>query len=201
MSCLAKENVLDAESVIRLHCLFQNSGKFYKNKKSLNGHLRLYPEHKPDGLPTSRERVSLRQCAEKFLDESYPYSRKQRVSELLHCLYDEELVDLVLPRIAKIVSPVDFLLHGTDGTVDFHSKVCKFRNELFLRYPKLQVLFCPEASPSAGFYNQRQVLTEIIQKNKPYSCDWLLEMDNGCFFKDVVMPCVFKKQHSAFMEF
>ena len=170
MSCLAKQNVLNAESVIRLHCPFQNCDKFYKNKKSLNEHLRLYPEHKPDGLPTSRKRVSLRQCAEKFLDdESNPYSRKQRVSELLNYLNDEELVDLVLPKIAKIVSPVDFLLHGTDGTRDFHSKLCKFRNELFLRFPELQALFCPESSPSTGFYNQRQVFTEIVQKNKPYS--------------------------------
>lgn len=77
-------------------------------------------------------------CAEKFLhDESNPYSRKQRVSEVLNCLNDEELVDLVLPKIAKIVSPVDFLLQGTDGNHDFHSKLCKFRDELFLRYPEL----------------------------------------------------------------
>ena len=150
MSCRAKENVLNAESVILLHCPFQNCDKFYKNKKSLNEHLRLYPEHKLSGLPTSRKRVSLRQCADKFLDdESNPCSRKQRVSKLLNCLNNEELVDLVLPRIAKIVSPVVFLLHGTDGTHDFHSK----------------------PSPSTGFYNQRQVFTEIVQKNKPYSCE------------------------------
>ena len=129
------------------------------------------------------------------------FIKTTRVRKLLNCLNDEELVDLVLPRIAKIVSPVDFLLHGTDGTRDFHSKLCKFRNELFLRFPELQALFCPEPSPSTGFYNQRQVFTEIVQKNKPYSCDWLLEIDNGSFFKDVVMPCVFRKQHSAFMEF
>ncbi|XP_022805853.1 uncharacterized protein LOC111342993 [Stylophora pistillata] len=202
MSCRAKENVIHADSVIRLHCPFQNCGKFYKNNKNLNEHLRLYPEHKPDGLSTSRKQVSLRQCAEKFLDdESNPYSRKQRVSELLNCLNDEELVDLVLPKIAKIVSPVDFLLQGTDGNHDFYSKLCKFRDELFLHYPELQALFCPDPSPSTGFHNQRQVFTEIVQKNKPNSCDWLLDIDNGSFFKDVVIPCVFKKQHSAFLEF
>ena len=128
--------MFNAESVIRLHCPFENCGKFYKNKKNLNEHHRLYPEHKPGGLlgglPTSRKRVSLTQFAEKFLDdESNSYSRKQKVGELLNCLNDEELVDLVLPRIAKIVSPVDFLLHRTDGTCDFHSKLCKFRNVLF----------------------------------------------------------------------
>ena len=145
MSCRAKENVLNAESAIRLHCPFQNCGKFYKNKKSLNEHLRLYPGHKPGGLPTSRRRVSLRQCAEKFLDDEInPFSRKQRVSELLNFLNNEELVDLVLPRIAKIVSPVDFLLHGSDGTRYFHSKLCKFGNELFMRYPEVQALFCPQ---------------------------------------------------------
>ena len=45
------------------------------------------------------------------------------------------------------------------------------------------------------------MLTEIVQKNKPYSCDWLLEIDNGSCFKDVAMPCGFRKQHSAFVEF
>ena len=173
--------MLNSEPVIRLHC------PFYKNKKSLNEHLRLYPGHKPGGLPTSRKQVSLTQCAETFLDDEInPFSRRQRVSELLNCLNDEELVDLVLPRIAKIVSPVDFLLHGSDGTRYFQSKLCKFRNELFMHYPEVQALFCPEPSLSTGFYNQRQVFTEIVQKNKPYSCDWLLEIDNGSFFKDVV---------------
>ena len=74
------------------------------------------------------------------------------------------------------------------------------QNELFMHYPEVQALFCPEPSLSTGFYNQRQVLTETVQKNKPYSCNWLLKIDNGSFFKDV-MPCVFRKQHSAFMEF
>ena len=69
MSCRAKENVFNAESVIRLHCPFQNCGKLW---------------------------VSLTQCAEKFLDdESNSYSRKQRVGELLNCLNDEELVDFI----------------------------------------------------------------------------------------------------------
>ena len=110
-------------------------------------------------------------------------------------------MDLVLPRIAKIVSPVDFLLHGTDGTCDFHSKLCKFRNELFLRFPELQALFFPDPSPSTGFYNQRQLFTEIIQKNKPYCCDRLLKIENGSFSKMLSRLCVFRKQRSAFMEF
>ena len=81
------------------------------------------------------------------------------------------------------MSPVDFLLHGSEGTRYFRSKLCKFRNELFVRYPEVQTLFSPEPSPSTGFYNQRQVLTEIVQKHKPYSCDWLLEIDNGSCFQ------------------
>ena len=202
MSCRAKKNVLNAESVIRLHYPFQNYGKFYKNKKSLNEHLRLYLGHKLGGLPTSMKRVSIRQCAEKLLDDEINrFSSRPRVSELLNCLNNEELVDLILPRIAKIVSPIDFLLHGSDGTPYFQSKLCKFRNELFMHYPEVQALFCPQPSPSIGFYNQRQMFTEIVQNNKPYSCDWLLEIENGSFFKDVVMPCVFRKQHSAFMKF
>ena len=194
--------MFNAESVNSSSLPIFKTGKFCKNKKSLNEHLRLYPGHKPGGLPTSRKRVSLRQCAEKFLDDEInPFSRRQRVSEVLNSLNDEELVDLVLPRIAKIVSPVDFLLHGSKGTRYFHSKLCKFRNEPFVCYPEVQALCCPEPSPSTGFYNQRQVLTEVVQKNKPYSCNWLLEIDNGSFFKDVVMPCVLRKQHSAFMGF
>ena len=116
----------------------------------------------------------------------------------MNCLNDEELVDLVLPKIAKIVSPVDFLLQGTDGKHDFQSKLCKFSDELILRYPEL---FCPEPSPITGFYNQRQVFTEILQKNKPYSCDWLLEIDNGSFFKDVVMPWFLKISTRHFWNF
>ena len=56
-------------------------------------------------------------------------------------------------------------------------------------------------SPSTVLYNQRQLFTEIIQKIKPHCCDWLRKIDNGSFFKDLVMPCVFRKQRSAFMEF
>ena len=139
---------------------------------------------------------------EKFLeDEIKPFSRRQRVSELLNFRNDEELVDLVLPRIAKVGSLVDFLLHGSDETHYFQSKLCKFRNELFVCHPEVEALFCPEPSLSTGFYNQRHVFTKIVQKNNPYSCDCLLEIDNGSCFKDVAMPCGFRKQHSAFVEF
>ena len=64
-----------------LYCLSQNCGKF---------------SSKPGYLPTSQKMVSVRQCAEKFLDnESNHYSRKQRVSELLNSLNGEEFMDLV----------------------------------------------------------------------------------------------------------
>ena len=139
---------------------------------------------------------------EKFLeDEIKPFSSRQRVSKLLNFRNDEELVDLVLPRIVKVVSLVDFLLHGSDETHYFQSKLCNFRNELFLCHPEVEALFRPEPSLSTGFYNQRNVLTKIVQKIKPYSCNWLLEIDNGSCFKDVAMPCGFRKQHSAFVEF
>ena len=45
---------------------------------------------------------------------------KQRVSELLNCLNDEELVDLVLPSRAKTVSPVAFLLHGNYASSEMY---------------------------------------------------------------------------------
>ena len=73
-------------------------------------------------------------------DEIKPFSRRQRVSELLNCRKDEELVDLVLPRIVKVVSLVDFLLHGSDETHYFQSILCKFRNELFVCHPEVEAL-------------------------------------------------------------
>ena len=113
-------------------------------------------------------------------------------------------MDLVLPRIAKIVSPVDFLLHGTDETCVFYSTRSYASLEMNCSCATQNFKRCFVQSPhtpSNGFYNQRRVFTEIPQKNKLYSCDWLLEIDNGSFFKDVVIPCAFRKERSAFMEF
>ena len=95
----------------RLHCPFENCHKSYNSKKHLNEHFCLHPSHKPDTLPSTRVRVTARECAEKFLDdETNPYTRKLRVKELFQLSTDDELKQFALPRIANIVTPVDFLL-------------------------------------------------------------------------------------------
>ena len=70
MSRQAKENVCDAQSIpVRLHCPFENCHKSYNSKKHLNEHFRLHPSHKPHTLPSTRVRVTAKECAEKFLDD------------------------------------------------------------------------------------------------------------------------------------
>ena len=85
------------------------------------------PSHKPDSLVTTQVRITAKECAEKFLDdEKNPYSRNVRVKELCKLLTDEELQLYALPRIAKIVTPVDYLLQETTGTLnDVHQKLVK----------------------------------------------------------------------------
>ena len=65
-------------------------------------------------LPSTRVRVTAKECAEKFLDdEANPYTRKLRVKELFQLLTDDELKQFALPRIANIVTLAEFLLQGT----------------------------------------------------------------------------------------
>ena len=201
MSFRAKENSCNSESaLVRLHCPHKNCDKFYVNKKNLNEHFRLNPSHKPDSLVTTRVRITAKECAEKFLDdEKNPYSRNVRVKELCKLLTDEELQLYALPRITKIVTPVDYLLQETTGTLnDVHQKLVKLKNDLYSRYPEFNSLFCqgspPETSP-------REKLAEIVQSNLPHSCDWIIELGNGTLFKDVIMPKVFQREYHAFEEF
>ena len=106
MSRRGKGHVCNSESIpVRLHCPFVNCEKFYKSRKHLNKHFRWHPSHKPDSLPSTRVRVSAKECAEKFLDEeANPYTRKLRVKELFQLLTDDELKQFALPRIANIVT-------------------------------------------------------------------------------------------------
>ena len=64
------EGKCDAQSIpLRLHCPFENCHKSYNSKKHLNEHFRLHPSHKPHTLPSTRVRVTAKECAEKFLDD------------------------------------------------------------------------------------------------------------------------------------
>ena len=198
MSRQAKENACNSELIpVRLHCPFENCDKFYKNKKHLNEHFRLHPSHKPDTLATTRVRVTAKECAERFLaDETNPYTRKLRVKELFLLLTDDELKQFALPRIANILTPVDFLLQGTSDINRVRQKLVELKNDLCLRYPELNSQFC-HVSP----LDKREQLVEILQNNLPHSCDWIIEMGNGAIFKDVIMPKFFRKEYSAFREF
>ena len=43
-----------------------------------------------------------------FLNGEQPYSRRQKVCELMSHLTDEEILEFALPRVTKNVSSVDF---------------------------------------------------------------------------------------------
>ena len=198
MSRQAKENVCDAQSIpVRLHCPFENCHKSYNSQKHLNEHFRLHPSHKPHTLPSTRVRVTAKECAEKFLDdETNPYTRKLRVKELFKLLTDDELKQFALPRIANIVTPVDFLLQGASDINRVLQRLVQMKNELCSRHPQLTSQFC-HGPP----LDKREQLAEIFQNNLPHSCDWIIEMGNGTMFKDFIMPKFFRKEYSVFEEF
>ena len=185
MSRQAKENVCDAQSIpVRLHCPFENCQKSYNSKKHLNEHFRLHPSHKPHTLPSTRVRVTAKECAEKFLDdETNPYTRKLRVKALFQLLTDDELKQFALPRIANIVTPVDFLLQGASDINRVRQRLVQMKNELCSHHPELTSHFC-HGPP----LDEREQLAEIVQNNLPHSCDWIIEKGNGTMFKDFIMP-------------
>ena len=197
MSRQAKENVCHTQPIpVCVHCPFENCHKSYNSKKLLNEHFRLHPSHKPDTLPSTHVRVTAKKCAEKFLDdETNPYTRKLRVKELFQLLTDEELKQFALPRIANIVTPVDFLLQGTSDINRVPQRLVEMKNELCSHYPELNSQFCH------GPPLDKRELAEIVQNNLPHSCDWIIEMGNGTIFKDFIMPKFFRREYSVFEEF
>ena len=71
-----KENVVQLETLIRLHCPSPKCEKFYNTKKSLNEHFQLYLTHKPASLKKSHKRISTKEISETFLSGEQPYSIK-----------------------------------------------------------------------------------------------------------------------------
>ena len=183
MSCQAKENVCDAQSIpVRLHCPFKNCHKCYNSKKHLNEHFCLHPSHKPHTLPSTRVRVTAKECAEKFLDnETNPYTRKLWVKELFQLLTDDELKQFALPRIANIVTSVDFLNQGTSDINRVRQRLVQMKNELCSHHPELTSQFC-HGPP----LDKREQLAEIVQNNLPHSCDSQHEISNLRFRKETV---------------
>jgi len=125
-----KENNSPAEAFIRLHCPYESCEKFYKNKKSLLEHFRLYPAHKPETV--SRKRKTIKDTVETFLNEETTYSRRQRVRELMLQLTDEEIVAFTVPRVVNVVPPVDIFLEGSSCFGDVFKKLVTFREQINL---------------------------------------------------------------------
>ena len=92
-----KENNRPAEAFVYLHCLFESCEKFYKNKKTLLEHFRLYPAHKLETV--SRKRKTIKDTVETFLNGETTYSRSQRVCELILQLLMRKLSHLLFPEL------------------------------------------------------------------------------------------------------
>ena len=198
-----KENNIQPEAFLRLHCPFQSCEKFYKNKKSLYEHFRLYPAHKPEYLlkTASHKRISTKEVGERFLNGDNPYSRRQRVRELILQLTDQEIVEFALPRVVNVVPPVDIFLEGSSSSSDIFRKLVTFREQICLRFPELKTFFFRSPSPSSSYQDPKQKFIDMVLENKSNSCEWLLEIEDGSLVKDSLMPLVFKREHSAFKEF
>ena len=63
-----------------------------------------------------------------FLNGEQPYSRRQRVRELMSHLTDEEISEFALPRVTKVVPPVDFFF--TKEALYRHRNDPHHRNDL-----------------------------------------------------------------------
>ena len=136
-----KENNSPAGAFVFLHCPFESCEKFYRNRKSLLGHFRLYPAHKLETV--SRKRKTIKDTVETFLNGETTYSRAQRVRELILQLTDEEIVAFTLPRVADIVPPVDIFLEGNSCFGDVIKKLVTFREQICVRFPELKTFFYP----------------------------------------------------------
>lgn len=194
-----KENNSPAEAFVFLHCPFESCEKFYKNKKSLLEHFRLYPAHKPETV--SRKRKTIKDAVETFLNRETTYSRSQRVRELILQLTDEEIVAFTLPRVVDIVPPVDVFLEGSSCSGDVFKKLVNFREQICVRFPELKTFFYPSPSFSASYQDPKQKFIDMVLQNKSNCCEWLLEIEDGSLVKESLMPLVFKREQSAFKEF
>ena len=184
-----KENNSPAEAFVFLHCPFESCEKFYKNKKSLLEHFRLYPAHKPETV--SRKRKTIKDAVETFLNRETTYSRSQRVRELILQLTDEEIVAFTLPRVVDIVPPVDVFLEGSSCSGDVFKKLVNFREQICVRFPELKTFFYPSPSFSASYQDPKQKFIDMVLQNKSNCCEWLLEIEDGSLVKESLMPLVF----------
>lgn len=168
----SKENL--SVGISRIHCPFENCTKSYQNRNSLLEHYRLYPSHRPASLSGtySRKRVSARDYALEFLDEK------------------------------KIVTPAQFLLQGTKTSRDVYKKFDSVKTELCQEYPDLTPLLNQkEPLDPPSIHSDRLTFTELATKYQPQSCEWILEIDNGSYFCNYLMPYVLQSKHDAFLEF
>lgn len=77
----------------------------FSSKGNLSRHFSVFPDHRPEPerIISSREAVGI------FLDNLSPYHRQARVRELFYQLTDEELVELALPRLARLIPTSRFV--------------------------------------------------------------------------------------------
>lgn len=103
--------------------------------------------------------------------------------ELFTCLFDEELVEFALPRVATVVPPDDIFLQGTSCTSDIFRKLLKFRDDLCIRFPEFKTLFYPSTSATNYCQDPKKNFVDIVLKNKSDSCAWFLEIGHGSLFR------------------
>ena len=92
--------------IAKLTCLsckhtFSSSGNLYK-------HYKTFSDHRPEGKPF----ISCKEAADEFLDRNLsPYHRKARLREFFNGrLSKEELLELALPQVARMVQTSRFTL-------------------------------------------------------------------------------------------
>ena len=147
----------------------------------------MYPTHKPESLKNSHKRISTKEISETFLNGEQPYSRRQKVCELMSHLTDEEIFEFALLRVTKNVSSVAFF-QGSSSSGDVFQKLVTFREKICLRCPELVTFFYSRTSSPFKLQNPKQNFIDFVLDNKSNCCKWLLEQDNGSLFRGFLMP-------------
>lgn len=116
-------------------------------------------------------------------------------------LTDEEISEFALPRVTKVVPPVDYFLQGSSSSGDVFQKLVTFREQICLRFPELVTFFYPRTSLPCTLQNPKQKFIDFVLENKSNCCEWSMEKDNGSLFRGFLMPLVFKTYYPAFKDF
>ena len=197
----------------RFVCAYPGCKRSYSASKSLSFHYRIYPEHCPDDFHASTKKTTAKKACDEFLGNSLAdNTRSARLKEVISRLTEEEVIKLLLPRVAKSVAPWQFLLKASENSSGQEQSkyVAEYVRDtisvLSPKYPEVSGLLCtaPLKTYSATEFvamATTENIVELLRSKSKQLCDILLQFENGKCFKDVLMPMVYSRYERNFIDF